>query len=279
MRVMVEAPTQAGGRRRRRPHRRVDPQRPGLPAVMHRPADGTMRRLARGSSTAPSARASRSLGPMCGIVGIVSRVAARPAPTPDDVLAGLHAALAARGDVAAVTAAAASVDEALRGVPGLSTLTAHADLPVAITARLDQLDAYAAEVDADARHVVARPRRPRDGERGADRAPRRALGDPARPVADGGRGDGAGRRCVGRRRAQRLPLHPAGAVGDRPHGGARPRLGRHPRVRVGPRPRRRRPGDPGARRRARARPAVRERRGATRRPQPVARLQGGRRDR
>jgi glucosamine--fructose-6-phosphate aminotransferase (isomerizing) len=85
---------------------------------------------------------------MCGIVGIVSRVAARPAPSPDELLAGLEAALAARGDVAAVTAATAAVDELLHGVPGLLALTGHPDLAMAITARLDQLDAYAAEVDA-----------------------------------------------------------------------------------------------------------------------------------
>ncbi|HEU4841037.1 MAG TPA: hypothetical protein VFT09_06320, partial [Ilumatobacteraceae bacterium] len=85
---------------------------------------------------------------MCGIVGIVSRVATRTAPTADDVLAGLDAALAARGDVPAVTAAAAAVDADLHGVPGVVALTAHADLPLAITARLDQLDAYVADADA-----------------------------------------------------------------------------------------------------------------------------------
>jgi glucosamine--fructose-6-phosphate aminotransferase (isomerizing) len=86
---------------------------------------------------------------MCGIVGIVSRVPARPAPTPDDVLAALDAALAARGDVRTVTAALAAVDRDLRGVPGLLTLVGHAELPLAIMARLDQLDAYAAELDAE----------------------------------------------------------------------------------------------------------------------------------
>jgi glucosamine--fructose-6-phosphate aminotransferase (isomerizing) len=85
---------------------------------------------------------------MCGIVGIVSRTATRPAPTPHDVLAGLDAAIAARGDVAAVTAATTAVDDSLHGVPGVLALSAHADLPAAITARLDQLDAYAGEVDA-----------------------------------------------------------------------------------------------------------------------------------
>ena len=86
---------------------------------------------------------------MCGIVGIVSRVATRTAPTADEVLAGLDAALAARGDVPAVTAAATVVDAALHGVPGVLALTTSADLPLAVTARLDQLDAYAADVDAE----------------------------------------------------------------------------------------------------------------------------------
>ncbi len=86
---------------------------------------------------------------MCGIVGVVSRPATRPVPTPAEVLAGLDAALAARGDLAAVTAAVAGVDTALRGVPGLVALTTNPDLSAAITARLDQLDAQAAEVDAE----------------------------------------------------------------------------------------------------------------------------------
>ena len=99
---------------------------------------------------------------MCGIVGIVSRPPVRQTPTSAELVAGLDAALAARGDVRAVAAAAGAVDEALHGVPGLLALTgnrtesfarsgtrsARTDLPAAITARLDQLDAYAADVDA-----------------------------------------------------------------------------------------------------------------------------------
>ena len=63
----------------------------------------------------------------------------------------------------------------------------------------------------------------------------------------------------------RLPGDPAGVVGDRPHGGARARLGRPPRLRVEPRPRRRRPGDRRGDRRAVARSAVPGRLGAARR--------------
>ena len=86
---------------------------------------------------------------MCGIVGIVSRPPTRPTPTAAELLGGLDAALAARGDVAAVTEAARQVDRALHGVPGVVALVDHHDLIGAITARLDQLDAYAAEVDVE----------------------------------------------------------------------------------------------------------------------------------
>ncbi len=53
-----------------------------------------------------------------------------------------------RGDPEAVTAAARLVDAALHGLPGVLALADRHDLGAAITARLDQLDAYAAEVEA-----------------------------------------------------------------------------------------------------------------------------------
>ena len=65
------------------------------------------------------------------------------------MLAGLDAALAARGDVGAVAAFLGEVDTILHGVPGLLALVEHPELIPAIVARLDQLDAYAAEVDAE----------------------------------------------------------------------------------------------------------------------------------
>ena len=86
---------------------------------------------------------------MCGIVGIVSRPPTRPVPSPTEVLAGLDAALAARGDVGAVAAFLGEVDTILHGVPGLLALVEHLELVPAIVARLDQLDAYAAEIDAE----------------------------------------------------------------------------------------------------------------------------------
>ena len=85
---------------------------------------------------------------MCGIIAIVSRKPNRPAPTPDELIAGLERALSLAGDPAAVAAAAAEVDAALHGLPGVLALADRHDLVASITARLDQLDAYAAEVDA-----------------------------------------------------------------------------------------------------------------------------------
>jgi glutamine---fructose-6-phosphate transaminase (isomerizing) len=85
---------------------------------------------------------------MCGIVGIVSRPPSRPAPTADEIIGGLETALARCGDPGAVTAAARVVDAALHGLPGVLALADRHDVVAAITARLDQLDAYAADVDA-----------------------------------------------------------------------------------------------------------------------------------
>ena len=232
VRVMVEAPTQ--------------------PA-----ADDAARRLADRSSPPPDDRGRARLAwrPMCGIVGVVSRPPTRPTPTADELLGGLDAALAARGDVAAVTAAAAGVDDArCTASPGCSPCIGDEPLVAAITARLDQLDAYAAELDARA---GAHPRRRRagGGERRLDRPARRPVGAAPGPPAHRRRGRRP--RRPGRRAGcpRRLPRDPAGVVGDRPHGGPRPRLRRHPRLRLGPRPRRRRPDD---RRRAR-RPSRRRR--------------------
>ncbi len=85
---------------------------------------------------------------MCGIVGVLSRPPTRPIPRPDEVLGGLDAALAVRGDVGAVTIGLRRVDLLLRGTPGVLALADHWELVGSITGRLDQLDAYAAEVDA-----------------------------------------------------------------------------------------------------------------------------------
>ncbi|MGH9139019.1 MAG: SIS domain-containing protein [Acidimicrobiales bacterium] len=85
---------------------------------------------------------------MCGIIAIVSRQPTRPIPDGAELVAGLDRALALVGDADSVAGAAAEVDAALRGVPGILALADRHELTAAITARLDQLDRYAAEVDA-----------------------------------------------------------------------------------------------------------------------------------
>ena len=85
---------------------------------------------------------------MCGIVGVVSRPPTRPTPSADDIIGGLDEALARCPDVAAAVTPAAEVDALLRGLPGVLALTARVDLVAAIVARLDQLDAFAADVEA-----------------------------------------------------------------------------------------------------------------------------------
>jgi glucosamine--fructose-6-phosphate aminotransferase (isomerizing) len=84
---------------------------------------------------------------MCGIIGILSRPPTQPTPTAEQIVAGLDAALAARPDTAAVAAALDGVDRRLRGMPGLLALVDRHELVGAITARIDQLDAFADDVD------------------------------------------------------------------------------------------------------------------------------------
>jgi glutamine---fructose-6-phosphate transaminase (isomerizing) len=93
---------------------------------------------------------------MCGIIGIVSRPPTRPTPELAELVDGLDRALAAIGgsdaaevDLAAVTPPIAAVDRLLRGLPGVLALAGRPDAVASITARLDQLDAFVAAVDAD----------------------------------------------------------------------------------------------------------------------------------
>ena len=88
-----------------------------------------------------------SLGAMCGIIGVVSRPPTRPVPTAAEIIGGLDAAVAARPDLVACATAVGTVDALLRGLPGAIALTSHVDTVASITARLDQLDAFAAEVE------------------------------------------------------------------------------------------------------------------------------------
>ena len=79
---------------------------------------------------------------MCGIVGVVSRPATRPAPGRAEVLALLDAAIASVGDPVAATEAAAARGRALlRGVPGVLALTDDRELVAADRRPSRQLDA------------------------------------------------------------------------------------------------------------------------------------------
>lgn len=85
---------------------------------------------------------------MCGIIGVLSRRPLREAPAPEVLIAGLDAALAARPDVDAVAAQIEQVDALLHGLPGVQAMVGRHELVASLTARLDQLDAFAADVDA-----------------------------------------------------------------------------------------------------------------------------------
>ena len=86
---------------------------------------------------------------MCGIIGLVGRPSTRPAPTSDELIAGLERALVARPDTATMARHVADVDAALLGVPGVLALAGRPDVVAALTARLDQLDATARDVEAE----------------------------------------------------------------------------------------------------------------------------------
>src|SRR3954447_15798750 len=84
---------------------------------------------------------------MCGIIGVISRRPTRSVPTDAEIVDLLDRAVAAIADVPAVTELLGDVDVLLHGLPGLIALVDRPQLVAAITARLDQLDAFAAEVE------------------------------------------------------------------------------------------------------------------------------------
>ena len=84
---------------------------------------------------------------MCGIIGVISRRPTRPVPIDSDIVELLDRAVAAIDDVASVTRFVGEVDGLLKGLPGVMALVDRPQLLAAITARLDQLDAFAADVD------------------------------------------------------------------------------------------------------------------------------------
>ena len=79
---------------------------------------------------------------MCGIIGVISRRPTRPVPTESEIVELLDRAVAAIDDVPAVTNTLAEIDALLKGLPGLIALVDRPQLVAAITARLDQLDAF-----------------------------------------------------------------------------------------------------------------------------------------
>src|SRR6478609_6701837 len=85
---------------------------------------------------------------MCGIVAILSRPSTREVPASAELIRLLDAAVAA-GALADAAQLTARVDTLLKGVPGVLALLGDADLGPALIARLDQLDARAAEREAD----------------------------------------------------------------------------------------------------------------------------------
>ncbi|MFK7919785.1 MAG: SIS domain-containing protein [Ilumatobacter sp.] len=86
---------------------------------------------------------------MCGIIGVVSRPPTRSTPRLENLLGGLDAAIESIPDVAAVTAMVASVDAALRGLPGVLVLNGQPDAVAAITSRLDLVDGFRTEREAE----------------------------------------------------------------------------------------------------------------------------------
>ncbi len=85
---------------------------------------------------------------MCGIIGIVSRPPTREVPEIAELVAALDDAVSV-DDLAAVTRLVEQIDGELKGLPGVLALAGRPDAVASITARLDQLDAVAATVEAE----------------------------------------------------------------------------------------------------------------------------------
>ncbi|MEM1332781.1 MAG: glucosamine-6-phosphate synthase, partial [Actinomycetota bacterium] len=86
---------------------------------------------------------------MCGIIGVVSRPPTRGVPSAENLLGGLDTALDARPDLVAVAEAIRVVDRALLGVPGVRALIGAPDLVAGLSARLDELEVFAAGREAE----------------------------------------------------------------------------------------------------------------------------------
>ena len=86
---------------------------------------------------------------MCGIIGIVSRPPTRPTPAAADLTDQLDRAYGARPDVVSMASQVRAVDDALHGLPGVMALAHQVDVRAALNARLDLLDAFVAEAEAE----------------------------------------------------------------------------------------------------------------------------------
>lgn len=86
---------------------------------------------------------------MCGIIAVVSRPPTRSVPSADNLIGGLDAAIEVQPDVLAMAEAVRTVDDALHGLPGVLALTGLVDIVASLTSRLDRLDAFASDRDAE----------------------------------------------------------------------------------------------------------------------------------
>jgi glutamine---fructose-6-phosphate transaminase (isomerizing) len=91
---------------------------------------------------------------MCGIVAVLGGPCGRPSPVPSDVIdlldaAGRQSGSLAPSDLHAAAEACETANRLLYGRPGVRALVHHPDLRIAITARLDRLDAWVAKIDAE----------------------------------------------------------------------------------------------------------------------------------
>ena len=93
---------------------------------------------------------------MCGIIAVLGRPSARPAPAPADVLDPLAAAADALGGsgpeaerLERAAAAVATADRLLSGSPGVRTLLGEPGLADEVVRRVEGLEAAAARIEAD----------------------------------------------------------------------------------------------------------------------------------
>ncbi|MTA29230.1 MAG: glucosamine-6-phosphate synthase, partial [Actinobacteria bacterium] len=84
---------------------------------------------------------------MCGIIALSARPTSRSTPRGADILARLDAAVACGHDIVAATAHLATVNDLLKGVPGVMALADNLELMAGIEARLARLDETIAVAD------------------------------------------------------------------------------------------------------------------------------------